>query len=49
MHVDHLPITLLPIYNRSDENEGIFADEISYASFVLAAVASVRCEIKLEC
>lgn len=48
MHVDLLPITLLPIHDGRYQHQGILSHEIPYASFVLGAVACVCCEVEFE-
>lgn len=48
MHVDLLPITLLPVHNGRHQHQRILTHEIPYASFVLGAVACVCCKVEFE-
>lgn len=47
MHVDHLPVTLLPTHDGCNKYEGIFRHKIPYATFISVGVAGVRLEVEL--
>ena len=48
VHVDNLPISPLPTYRCSDNDQCILGDEISYASFILGTVARVCDKVELK-
>lgn len=48
MHVDHLPIALLPAHYRCDEHQRVLRHEIPYAAFVFVGVARVCLKVEFE-
>lgn len=48
MHIDHLPVSLLPINYRRHQHQCILGDKIPYASLILVVVASVCFQVEFE-
>lgn len=48
VHVDHLTIAPIPIYNRRHHNQLILQHKVPYAAFILRAVARDSGEIESE-
>ncbi len=48
VHVDHLPIALLPAYDGGHQYKSIFRDKIPYASLISVGVAGVRLEVEFQ-
>lgn len=48
MHVDHLSVSFVSTDRRRHDNQRILVHKVSYASFILRAVAMLCDQIELE-
>lgn len=49
MHINNLPIPLIPTNNRCHNNQLILQDEIPYTPFILGGVARDSGEVESQC